>query len=85
MIRALIINDVTPPKMLLTKSKFYRVLSCTKYSKQDVWTKRLTDDTKRLFIFELNNDSGTKIELAFDIDDPTILFLTDNEIEELTK
>ena len=73
----------TPPNMLLTKEKLYRVLSTEPCRKPDVWTKRVRDDSGRLFLFTLTNDEGLEQRFGFDLDDPEVLFFSHQDLADL--
>jgi len=66
----------------VSAGKVYLVEEVVKRCSEDVWTKLIRDDESRLWVFTIRDDSGEKTRLALDIDDPEMLFLTKNELEQ---
>ncbi len=82
-IAAFAVLDEVPPTMPIIKGNIYKVQSCTKYKDQNVWIKGTSQESERLFLFTFNNDANVLSQIALDIDDPKIFFLTKNEVEKL--
>lgn len=82
-IMAFMISDKIPPSSMMRTQKIYKVLSCEKYSSQDIWIKKIREQTDRIFVFEFKRDDGQFQELGLDLDDDTIFFLTKDELNQL--
>jgi hypothetical protein len=80
---AFAIFDYAPPTLPVIKGNIYKVKSCVKYKDQKVWVKGISDESDRLYVFEFDDDSGVSNQFALDLDDPTVLFLTKNDIRKL--
>lgn len=65
-----------PPPLMMTPGRVYRVLGCTRYTTQQVWRKDIRSETERLYVFSFERDDGRVQELALDLDDESIDFLT---------
>jgi hypothetical protein len=65
-----------PPPLVMTTGKTYRILSCARWSGQKVWRKDWRPETARLQVFRFERDDGIVQEVALDLDDPGIDFLT---------
>jgi hypothetical protein len=84
-VAALCVLVETPPNMLLTKERLYRVLSIEPCRDQDVWTRRIRDDNARLFLFTVTNDEGLEQRFGFDLDDPEVLFLSRQDLADVSR
>jgi len=82
-IAAFAVLDEIPPTMPIIKGNLYKVQSCTKYKDEDVWIKAISEESERLFLFTFNNDENVLSQIALDIDDPKIFFLTKYDVEKL--
>jgi transcriptional regulator with XRE-family HTH domain len=72
------------PEMLLTPGKLYRVLDCHRFSEGErVWRCGMRDEIDRTYVFHFRWDDGKKTEVAFDLDDPNVLFLTKEALEQV--
>jgi len=80
---AFVIFDNLPPTLPVIKGNIYKVKSCVKYKDQKVWVKGISDESDRIYVFEFNDDNGVASQFALDIDDPNVLFLTENDIRKL--
>lgn len=78
----LLIDDVPPP-LLMSRAKIYRVLAMEKYKEQKVWNKSIRQERERMMVFTFKRDDGEQQELALDLDDDTVIFLTQAELEQL--
>lgn len=81
---AFVVFDDVPPTLPIIKGNIYKVQSCTKYKDQNVWVKGISDKSDRLFVFTFNSDDCIAHQIAFDLDDPTMFFLTKGDVEKLT-
>jgi len=82
-IAAFAVLDEVPPTMPIIKGNIYKVQSCKKYKGEDVWIKAISEESERLFLFTFNNDDNVLSQIALDIDDPTIIFITKDDVEKL--
>jgi hypothetical protein len=81
---AFVVFDNVPPIFSIIRGNIYKVQSCAKYQDQKVWVKGISDQSDRLFVFEFNGDDGITHQIAFDLDDLTVLFITERDIKKLT-
>ena len=81
---AFAIFDDVPPDFPIIRGNIYKVSSCTKYQNQKIWVKGISDKSDRLFVFTFRDDNDIDKQLGLDMDDPTILFLTKNDVKKLT-
>jgi hypothetical protein len=82
----LIILEEVPPPLLMSKGKIYKVLSYRKYKDEDkVWKKIIRDEKHRMYVFSIKRDDGEINELALDLDDLNLLFITKDEIRNIVK
>ncbi len=82
-IAAFAVLDEVPPTMPIIKGNIYKVQSCKKYKNEDVWIKGISEESERLFLFTFENDENVLSQIALDIDDPAIFFLTKDDVEKL--
>ncbi|MHC4568530.1 MAG: hypothetical protein ACYTE3_22555 [Planctomycetota bacterium] len=68
---------------MMTPGKIYKVSTCHKYHKQDVWVKKIREQEDRVFIFDFNRDDGEPQQLALDLDDKEVLFFTEEHLTQL--
>lgn len=66
----------------LKPKKVYLVQETVKICGDEVWTKPIRDDDSRIWIFSITDDNHTTIQVGLDLDDPEILFLTREELEQ---
>ncbi len=69
--------------LVMTPGKIYRVSDCLKYEDQDVWVKRIREETDRVFVFEFICDDGEPRQLALDIDDKEVAFFEKEHLSQL--
>lgn len=81
---AFAIFDDIPPTIPITRNNIYKVRSCVKYRDQKVWVKGVSDKSDRLFVFEFIGNDDITHQIVFDLDDLTILFITERDIKKLT-
>jgi len=72
-----------PPMLPVVAGNIYKVLSCEKYKDQDVLQKFISEKSDRLFVFEFDSAEGAAKQMALDLDDPAVLFITRREIKKL--
>jgi len=82
-IEAFLLCDKVPLELMMTPNKIYKVASCEKYKGQDVWVKEVREQTDRTFVFKFERDDGGLQELALDLDDRTVFFLTKDDLSQL--
>jgi hypothetical protein len=82
-VAALCLLVKTPPAMLLTSHRLYRVLSVDAYWGQQVWEKRIRESSERFFVFTLVNDEGREEVFGFDLDDPNVLLFSKADVAGL--
>ena len=80
---ALYILAEIPVKMRMTPRRPYRVLSVTEYLGKGIWEKRLRDSNEWFRVFTVTDDEGTQGKFGFDLDDPEILFFTQQDVAQL--
>ncbi|MEN6383695.1 MAG: hypothetical protein ABFD79_00695 [Phycisphaerales bacterium] len=80
-----VIFDYIPPTLPLTTGKIYKVKSCVKFENQKIWVKNFYDNSDRLYVFDLVNDDKENFQYAMDLDDKTVLYLTEKDIKNLTE
>lgn len=83
-IRGILPTSVTPPPLLMTKGKVYRVLAFQKYENEMIWKKELREgDITRMYTFTFKRDDGELQQLALDLDDDSFYFITSEDLEQL--
>ena len=82
-IAALILTTNAPPQLLMSKNKIYKVISCERYNNHRVWTKYIRNSQERMYKFQFKRDDGEVQEVAFDLDDQSIVFFTADELKNL--
>lgn len=83
-IKALVILQPLPPTFPMSRNKLYRVLSWKKLEGEKCWQKKIRELTERMYVFRFISDDNQQEEMAFDLDDSQVLFLTDSELEQIT-
>jgi hypothetical protein len=68
--------------LAVTPQKIYLVQSLVKRCGDDVWTKLIRDDDSRVWIFTIRDDEGMELKIGLDLDDPEIVFLTREELDQ---
>jgi len=82
-IRAFLSIYNAPPNLRITVGQVYLVRSCRKYEDQKVWVKSIRPEKDRMWVFAFNDDSGKECQLALDLDDQAIVFITAENVEKL--
>jgi hypothetical protein len=78
-------TSVTPPPLMMTKGRVYKVLSYKKYKNEMIWKKELREgDTSRMYTFTFKRDDDDLQELAVDLDDESFYFITLVDLLKLT-
>lgn len=80
---AIMLLSDPPFELMVTPDKIYKVLACRKYQDQDIWAKMIRRKSDRMFIFEFEADDGKQVQLALDIDDKEVAFLTEEHLNQL--
>ncbi|MHC4663714.1 MAG: hypothetical protein ACYS8W_18800 [Planctomycetota bacterium] len=76
--------DLTPADLPVTAGRIYRVMAIRTEETMDSWRKSpLSPDPARNVPFEITGDDGNLIVLIICLDDPGVLFFTQEEIERL--
>jgi len=81
-IEAFLLCGEVPVELMMTPSKIYKVSACERYKKQDVWVKKIREETNRTFVFEFERD-GELGDLALDLDDETVIFLMKDDLRQV--
>lgn len=76
-------TGLTPPPLLMTKGKLYKVIAFRKYKNEMIWKKELREgDISRMFIFTFLRDDGDSQELALDLDDDSFVLVTQDDLAQ---
>ncbi len=79
-----VLHDHILPDLFLTTGKVYRVLDSHPYTEGErVWRLAIRDEIYRMHVFRLRWDDGEKSEIAFDLDDPGLLYLTKEALSQM--
>jgi len=81
---AFVVFDNVPPTFPIIRGNIYKVQSCSKYKNQKVWVKGIKGESDKLYVFKFKDDNGVVNQFALDLDDPRVLFITQNDIEKLS-
>jgi len=71
-----------PISMAIRPKRIYIVNEIKKFSSEEMWAKPIRDDDSRMRVFNIKNDRGDGIEIALDLDDPDVMFLTRDDVEQ---
>ena len=82
-IEAFMLLSYVPIELMATPDRIYRVLACEKYEGQDIWAKMIREQSERVYTFEFIGDDGERKQLALDIDDKEVAFLTKDHLSQL--
>ncbi|MHC4353901.1 MAG: hypothetical protein ACYS0H_14425 [Planctomycetota bacterium] len=82
-IEAFMLLSHVPIELMATPDRIYRVLACEKYEGQDIWVKMIREQSERVFTFAFMRDDGERQQLALDIDDKEVAFLTKDHLSQL--
>ena len=76
-----------PPGVLMTPGRLYRVRGLRPHVLgvgSKVWVKEIRDESDRVFVFRFVRDDGAESDFGFDLDDPELLFLTDDDLRQFS-
>ena len=65
-----------PPGLAVRTNRVYLVQSLRKQCGEDIFCKAIREDDTRLWVFTFRDDRGESLNLALDLDDPELNFLT---------
>jgi hypothetical protein len=82
-INAFLLCGKVPVELMMTPNKIYKVSACEQYENQDVWVKKIKEETNRTFVFEFKRNDGELGALALDLDDETVIFLMEDDLKQV--